>query len=396
MHEAPLTLQTYQSEARKADRTRESKGQEFLLLGLFGEIGTLMDEVKKKQRDSRSYVGYEQSVVEELGDVLWYLSNIADRAGISLNAIARHATGENISEFSEPGSPLSFISIQPQHHLPLQTPTSAFERTLMQLVSGIGNLAAAQFNQQLDAGTLGPGLANVFAALVQASNEAGVTLDQAARENLNKIFDRWPVDRKPHGLFDDKYSIEERLPRHMTVDIYERIINPGKTDERQYVLQRSNDIFIGDRVTDNILEPDDYRFHDIFHYAYAAVLGWSPVIRALLRLKRKSDSKIDESQDGARAVLIEEGVSAFVFAYAKHLDFFEGQAPGDLSFTLLKRVKDFVQGYEVAECPLWQWEEAILQGYKGFRFLREHRRGRLKINLEERTFEIEPMPELSA
>lgn len=120
------------------------------------------------------------------------------------------------------------------------------------------------------------------------------------------------------------------------------------------------------------------------------------MIRALLRLKRKSDSKIDESQDGARAVLIEEGVSAFVFAYAKHLDFFEGQAPGDLSFTLLKRVKDFVQGYEVAECPLWQWEEAILQGYKGFRFLREHRRGRLKIDLEKRTFEIEPMPELSA
>lgn len=111
-----------------------------------------------------------------------------------------------------------------------------------------------------------------------------------------------------------------------------------------------------------------------------------------MRLKRKSNSKVDESQDGARAVLIEEGVSTFVFAYAKHLDFFEGQLPGDLSFTLLKRVKEFVEGYEVSECPIWQWENAILEGYKAFRFLRQHRRGRLSINLERRECEIEPMP----
>jgi NTP pyrophosphatase (non-canonical NTP hydrolase) len=72
-----------------------------------------MDEVKKKQRDTRSYVGYEHSVVEELGDVLWYLSNIADRAGLSLSAIARHALRENLLSFSEEGPPLPFGNIQP-------------------------------------------------------------------------------------------------------------------------------------------------------------------------------------------------------------------------------------------------------------------------------------------
>jgi hypothetical protein len=157
-------------------------------------------------------------------------------------------------------------------------------------------------------------------------------------------------------------------------------------------LQRSSGIFIGDRVTDNIIEPDDYRFHDVFHYAYAALLGWSPVIRALLRLKRKSESRIDEGQDGARATLIEEGVSTFIFAYAKQLDLFEGQELGDLSFTLLKRVKEFVHGYEAGDCPLWQWEEAILAGYKAFRFLREHRRGRVEFDLEKRSFGITTLP----
>jgi NTP pyrophosphatase (non-canonical NTP hydrolase) len=396
MPDVPLSLQTYQTEAQKTDRTRGSKGQEFLLLGLFGESGTLMDEVKKKQRDTRSYVGYERSVVEELGDVLWSLSNIADRAGLSLSAIARNAMQQQFSSFNDVGTTLNFSTIQPQQHLPLNAPTPAFERTLMRLVSGIGNLAAAQSAGQLNAQTLGPGLSEIFSALVQASTEAGVTLELAALQNLKKTFDRWPTDPKPHGLFDDGYSLEERLPRKMTIDIYEQIRNQGTPNQKEYVLQRSNNIFIGDRVTDNILDPDDYRFHDVFHYAYAAILGWSPVIRALLRLKRKSNTKVDETQDGARAVLIEEGVSTFVFAYAKHLDLFEGQEPGDLSFTLLKRVKEFVDGYEVAECPMWQWEKAILDGYKGFRFLKRHRRGRLVIDLEARSIDIAPMPELSA
>ncbi|MFX5960858.1 pyrophosphatase, partial [Acinetobacter baumannii] len=90
-------------------------------------------------------------------------------------------------------------------------------------------------------------------------------------------------------LFDEAFPDEERLPRALTIDIFERT---GGND-RRYVVQRCNGIFIGDRLTDNIMKPDDYRFHDAFHYAYAAVLGWSPVTRALFRLKRKSEARVD-------------------------------------------------------------------------------------------------------
>jgi NTP pyrophosphatase (non-canonical NTP hydrolase) len=242
MPDVPLSLQSYQTEARRTDRTRESKGREFLLLGLFGESGTLMDEVKKKQRDTRSYVGYERSVVEELGDVLWYLSNIADRGGLSLSAIARHAMQLSFSSFNDAGSTLNFSAIQPQQHLPLNTPTPAFEGTLMRLVSGIGNLAGAQSTGQLNAQTLGPGLSEIFSALVQASNEAGVTLEEAATQNLKKTFDRWPTDPKPRSLFDNEYSLEGRLPRKMTVDVYEQILNQGTPNQKEYVLQRSKGI----------------------------------------------------------------------------------------------------------------------------------------------------------
>ena len=125
---------------------------------------------------------------------------------------------------------------------------------------------------------------------------------------------------------------------------------------------------IGDPLTDNRQDDDDYRFHDVFHMAYAAVMGWSPTLRRLLKRKRKSDPWVDETQDGARAVLIEEGVATWIFNHGQRLKFFEGI--GTLDYRMLKTIKEFVRGYEAERCPLWCWEEAILQGYEAFRAMR--------------------------
>ena len=158
------------------------------------------------------------------------------------------------------------------------------------------------------------------------------------------------------------------------------------------MFQRCNGVNIGDRLTDNAVEPDDYRFHDVFHYAYCAVLTWSPVVRALLRLKRKSDPLIDEAEDGARAILIEEGIASWIFGQAKQLAFFEGIKSGELSFDILKTVRQFVAGYEPQDCPLWLWEAAIFQGFHAFRFLRQKRRARIQIDMASRTLRVGEMP----
>ena len=173
----------------------------------------------------------------------------------------------------------------------------------------------------------------------------------------------------------------------VTIDVFERTVR-----KKVYVFQRSNGVFVGDRLTDNALEPDDYRFHDVFHYAHVAVLGWSPVVRALLRLKRKSDPKLDEAQDGARAILIEEGITSWIFGQAQQLGFFEGVKKGGLPLDMLKHIRQFVSGYEADQCPLWLWEDAILQGYKAFRFLKEHRRGRIQIDFTNRRLLAKELP----
>ena len=84
-----LTVQEYQEQALSADQL----GGVILavpLLGLFGETGSLLSEAKKKHRDAVSYTGYETTVIEELGDVLWYLTAVAHRGGLSLSELAHH------------------------------------------------------------------------------------------------------------------------------------------------------------------------------------------------------------------------------------------------------------------------------------------------------------------
>ena len=114
--------------------------------------------------------------------------------------------------------------------------------------------------------------------------------------------------------------------------------------------------------------------------------------QVILRGARKSDPKIDDAEDGARATLIEEGITTWIFGQAIELDLFANMKRGDLPFDLLKHVRQFVAGYEAERCPLWLWEEAILQGYTAFRFLREHRRGRVRIDINNRQLSIEPLP----
>lgn len=59
------------------------------LLGLAGESGSLLTEYKKRLRDGEAYKIFHERIAEEIGDILWYLANIASKEGLSLNEIAR-------------------------------------------------------------------------------------------------------------------------------------------------------------------------------------------------------------------------------------------------------------------------------------------------------------------
>jgi NTP pyrophosphatase (non-canonical NTP hydrolase) len=125
-----LRLSTYQSQALKADRIPENS-LAFPLLGLFGEAGSLLSVVKKKQRDKAAYLGYAPHVTEELGDVLWYFTVIAARGGVSLSEIGNNIHS-NFSDWKTSGNrSLTFRDLQTAQHAVRSKPTLKFEKTIL-------------------------------------------------------------------------------------------------------------------------------------------------------------------------------------------------------------------------------------------------------------------------
>jgi MazG C-terminal domain len=320
-------------------------------------------------------------VLEEFGDVLWYVSAVARRGGTSLAEAGARAT-----KTTQNAADVTLGELAPMS--PDGLNERVFERALLEMAGEAGDLAkrfvGGAYRDNVDA--LRGDLVKFLRPLGLAGTAAEVSLDEAGRKNIAKTQDRWPAEQKFPPLFDEGLHSDEQLPRLLRVEIYEREVNGKK-----FVFQKSGGLLLGDRLTDNHLPEDDYRFHDVFHLAYAAVLGWSPTTRALLKIKRKSLPKVDENEDGARANLIEEGLATWIFEMAKRHQFFANTP--QLGLDLLKAVKNFVSGYEVDQLPLWLWERAILQGYAVFRELQVHRRGIVTADLGRREVRFERWPQ---
>lgn len=389
-HDSLIGLDEYQQWTTKTDQNKRPgvEGLGFVMLGLFGEVGSLLSELKKKQRDEGSYIAYNDSVIEELGDVLWYFANAAQRVGLALSTIAERVPAK-LGDWDYRGKATrrGFADLQ-KSQIELTGPIASelVERRLLTLAGKVGLLldhyAAGDLNTNGDA--FAADVVELFRVLLAAADDAAVSLNEAARRNIEKTFGRWPMERKWPQHYDEMCDPDEQLPRHIEMRFKEKQTNDGRT----YVLQQCKGINIGDRLTDNRIPGDDYRFHDVFHLAYAAILGWSPVMRALFKVKRKSAPDIDENQDGARAILIEEGIVTWIFNHGvRNNDF---QTISSLDYSLLKAVRELVKGYEVEDRPLWQWEWAIFEGFRIFREIKkpEHRGGTVIVDLINHTIEF--------
>lgn len=220
--------------------------------------------------------------------------------------------------------------------------------------------------------------------LANLSSKFDIDLEEIAEGNLQKCRDRWGWrDSEQTGgyIFEKKseFSENERLPRQFEVEIIEEASENNSVKVKVFIDGKQ----IGNDLTDNSYSDDGYRFHDIFHFSYAAVLGWSPVVRSILKRKRKSHAPTDEVEDGGRAIAIEEGISALVFSYAQDLDLLEGVST--LDYQLLKTIKNMTSHLEVSQCSLGDWEKAILSGYEVWRQVEKNRGGKVFVNLDARS-----------
>ena len=87
-----MDFTTYQSQA-KTTAIYANKGENIIYptLGLVNEAGEVAGKVKKIIRDNNGVMSEErrQDIGKELGDVLWYLSQVSIELGIPLETIAK-------------------------------------------------------------------------------------------------------------------------------------------------------------------------------------------------------------------------------------------------------------------------------------------------------------------
>jgi NTP pyrophosphatase (non-canonical NTP hydrolase) len=86
-----MELSDYQERSR-ATAVYPGAGANLLYptLGLCGEAGEVAEKVKKMVRDDAGVLSDDrrEALAKELGDVLWYVAQLATEAGLDLDAIA--------------------------------------------------------------------------------------------------------------------------------------------------------------------------------------------------------------------------------------------------------------------------------------------------------------------
>lgn len=362
-----MKIEDYHNKIRLTDELSDISSIKF---GLFGEVGSILTSAKKRNREGNSF-DYISNITEELGDAFWYFSRLIDRLGLEFQEVVQQdcelKKEMQLLATSFPASPIAHAPTLNDIDLKILLP---------QLGDAAASLLHCTPENKIDAKAP---LRFFFEKYTNTINATGVSFASVLENNLKKCEGRFilpPFEKLPQ--FDSLFQNDERLPDDFEIEIAQR------TNGKTYL--KWHGVFIGDPLTDNISEEDGYRFHDVFHMANAAILHWSPTFRALIRHKRKSDPKCDEVEDGGRAIVIEEGLTAWVFSNAKEANFFSDRKK--LSFDLLKCVKQFVKGFEVEECPASLWEKAILDGYKVFREIKNKKNGIIIGSRSKRSIEF--------
>jgi hypothetical protein len=339
--------------------------------GLFGEVGGIMSTAKKLVREGSAYPGFRRAAMEEFGDTLWYLAALCRRRGISLEVLfGATAAGSGY------GAALAASDLTTGALATITVPASPAE--IDSTLAHLGRSAAVLLDEEPSVAAM-----EAFARhYLDALHAANLPFAEVVRANLRKVRGAFlEPDLASLPTFDSTFGPEEQLPPTFRIRVDQR------SSGRSYLQWKG--VFIGDPLTDNISDADGYRFHDVFHFAHAAILHWSPVIRALIKHKRKSIPTYDEEQDSGRAIVVEEGLTAWLFTRAKEINYFEGQSK--VSLGVLKNVQEIVSGYEVEQCPSKLWERAILQGYDVFRRLRDAEGGYIVGDRSTRTVRYEPL-----
>lgn len=415
-----------------ATKTKDEQ-RAIALYGLVGEIGSLVAAVKKKllaeggEEDSWNQPNDE--IIEELGDALWYCYSVtqiinnrpfdihaadietlreeigsgderARKVATSLDPKLRAAFLEAAKAFPPTGGytfddyqKLAFMTARTDGRVLLEVCLAVLWQLGAELLRSTLPEIELSLNRNVVDRPANIVLGEIAWHLSAMASLYHLSLNEVVTANATKVNFR-SARSTPTPLHDADRITQEQFPRAFDV----AFIRIGPKKSRMYF----NGKPLGDDLTDNAYDDDGYRFHDVIHLALIAHLGWSPVVRGLMRLKRKSrNDRADEVEDGGRAQVVEELVIKAIHSEGDK----QARASGRcvvgrptrlfphrslINFKLLKTLRMYVDGLEAAKNAYWEWEDAIFAGCEQFYQLTCEKQGTVHVNLENRRLQFSP------
>jgi NTP pyrophosphatase (non-canonical NTP hydrolase) len=303
------SIDQYQRSAVRTSDYKKLMPPTDMIVSLFGigsELGSLHDIAKKQFRNNmKGLKDREDDLVEELGDLLWYVAALAKSLGVNMSTVAARNL-EKTADLHDVSSP-----------------------TL-----GIRGAKCERFPKFM--------IFEFTESKAEKIPVAHIAIVAAAPND----FPQGPIPGYLGGKKNQGFAIGQK---------------------------------IGDPLDDNSRRSDGYRFHDALHLGFATNLGWSPSVRSLLAVKRKSDRLADKNEDGARAIFKDEAIATVVAELAKHREQFA--TPMHVDSDMLTVIRDVTLGHEVQELPRRAWKNAVVDGVRTMNSLLEHNGGFVGCNL---------------
>lgn len=414
----------------KAGEEDAANPREIAIFGLASEIGSVISAMKKewlKEGGALSSPLAKAELEEELGDAMWYafaLARIEDagdtpdilvsdiehlqsevtdpsKRGARIREVLsredvqdfldgaeafKTATHRTLSDYQH----LAFKTARTERHILLQVCAAVLTQLAAQLMRHLLPPIETELNTQLMDRPIGVVLGEIAWHLCAIASLYGIDMNEVGAKNVEKASAR-QNDGEPTPLHDAGAPDGQRFPRNFEVEF--RSVD-SETVEMYWEGARR-----GSPLRDQYSIEDGYRFHDVIHLANIAVLGWSPVLRDLLKIKRTGKTK--QEQDGGRSAVVEELVIKFVHWEASrrakelHGDLRAYERPlfpedEEIPFSLLKQVRELTSGHEVYKNKYWEWERAIREGYRVFELLKQHRGGFVTVDLKSRSLDFKP------
>ena len=153
-----------------------------LAAGLFGEVGGILAEQKKRSREGYAHARYRERLSEEIGDALWYLARLTSVAAPDIFSQIALAPATKEEQNIEALLPISLAA------------------AACRILEGVDQRTSSDLHSTL----LG-----AWSEILTFASVAGIDAERASTENLKKTGARWPAVRAYEPLFDGNLSPEE-------------------------------------------------------------------------------------------------------------------------------------------------------------------------------------------